>query len=803
MQTEMTNQKKWVLVLSLVAAGFIVANAQKVGVGTTSPKSRLHVAGNIKTDSTLIFKPVTKSAASSISIANNNGFVIVGNTGGTQANAISMSGTPRSGQILYVLNNDNDAGTFSGISIPAGTLCVFAYNGSAWKCSGATQKNLADDDSDTRIQVEETSDDDKVRIDIAGTERWVFTGGRLEPNFSSSVFIGQSNGSSVTSASNNVAIGHNSAISTTSGGSNSAVGHNSLYTNTTGGFNAALGNSTLYKNTTGYSNVGVGTSALYENTTGYHNVALGRRAIEKLTTGYGNVAVGNQAGWSNSTGSKNVFIGYTAGYNETGSEKLYIDNSNTSTPLIHGDFSTDILTINGSLKLGNWTVGSNGLELNYYNSTLMGKGAGAKTASGGGWNAMYGDSAGASNTTGYRNAFFGLESGLRNTTGHDNSFFGIPSGKSNTTGSYNVAVGSYSLNSSTTADKNVAIGYSSLLNSTTGYQNSGLGNQTLQNNTTGFYNTAAGSYSMYSNTTGEGNSAYGVASLYTNSTGKSNTAVGYVALFNNTANNNTAVGRGAMYANTTGQANVAMGRSAMDGVTTGSYNIAIGNATLDDITTQSNNVAIGHQAGYNNVGSGSVFLGYQAGYNETGSSMLYISNSNTSTPLIKASFSSNWMEVDAHMAPASDNTYTLGISSLRWKTVYATNGTIQTSDKRFKKDIENMGYGLKELMALRSVTYKWKEDQDGETKLGFIAQELEQIVPEVVSTANDEMKTRGVNYAELIPVLVKAIQEQQQVIEDSNLKIENFQVVNAGQNQRLAELEAKLDILLGTQTATK
>lgn len=51
-------------------------------------------------------------------------------------------------------------------------------------------------------------------------------------------------------------------------------------------------------------------------------------------------------GYTNATGSGNVFLGYNAGYNETGSDKLYIDNSNTSTPLIYGDFAANRVGIN-------------------------------------------------------------------------------------------------------------------------------------------------------------------------------------------------------------------------------------------------------------------------------------------------------------------------------------------------------------------------------------------------------------------------------------------------------------------------
>jgi hypothetical protein len=58
------------------------------------------------------------------------------------------------------------------------------------------------------------------------------------------------------------------------------------------------------------------------------------------------------------------FIGFEAGFNETGSGKLYIDNSNTTTPLIYGDFSADALTVNGSLTAtGNITGTGTSLRL--------------------------------------------------------------------------------------------------------------------------------------------------------------------------------------------------------------------------------------------------------------------------------------------------------------------------------------------------------------------------------------------------------------------------------------------------------
>ncbi|WP_425509582.1 hypothetical protein, partial [Xanthovirga aplysinae] len=61
--------------------------------------------------------------------------------------------------------------------------------------------------------------------------------------------------------------------------------------------------------------------------------------------------LGSHSGYT-STGSSNVFIGYAAGWFETGSNKLYIANDATSTPLIYGDFANKTLTFNGLAGMG-------------------------------------------------------------------------------------------------------------------------------------------------------------------------------------------------------------------------------------------------------------------------------------------------------------------------------------------------------------------------------------------------------------------------------------------------------------------
>jgi hypothetical protein len=112
--------------------------------------------------------------------------------------------------------------------------------------------------------------------------------------------------------------------------------------------NVGIGKSALQSNTTGYYNTANGYSALSSNTTGYDNTANGAYALYHNTTGNNNVALGYRAGYNNETGDKNIFLGFQAGYSETGSDKLYIANSSTATPLIYGDFNSKELTVNAS-----------------------------------------------------------------------------------------------------------------------------------------------------------------------------------------------------------------------------------------------------------------------------------------------------------------------------------------------------------------------------------------------------------------------------------------------------------------------
>jgi hypothetical protein len=96
--------------------------------------------------------------------------------------------------------------------------------------------------------------------------------------------------------------------------------------------------------------------------------------------------------------------------------------------------------------------------------------------------------------------------------------------------------------------------------------------------------------------------------------------------------------------------------------------------------------------------------------------------------------------------------------------------TTATSDERLKENICKLQNNLDKVMLLQGVSFTWKSDPEYGRRIGFIAQEFEKVVPELVFT-NEFDGYKGINYAELTAVIVEAIKEQQEIIE--YLKTEN------------------------------
>ena len=148
-----------------------------------------------------------------------------------------------------------------------------------------------------------------------------------------------------------------------------------------------------------------------------------------------------------------------------------------------------------------------------------------------------------------------------------------------------------------------------------------------------------------------------------------------------------------------------------------------------------------------------------------------------------------------NVTPDADNTRSLGLSTARWSTVYSANGVVQTSDGRLKTNIKPLNYGLSTVMQMHPVTYNWKKEPNTNKMVGFIAQDMEQLVPEAVEAPNATGEYYGMKYTELIPVLTKAIQEQQLQIEQLKKELATAQKTNADVEalvKRMAQLESTI-----------
>ena len=137
-----------------------------------------------------------------------------------------------------------------------------------------------------------------------------------------SLYDGKSDGTSVF-------LGSNSGNSDNGSNYNAGLGIEALYSNISGVHNTAIGSSALGQNTSGEYNTGIGRSALYANTEGSQNTVLGADAGNNCAT----------------TTSGCVLIGYQAGRNVSSSYRLYIENSNSASPLIYGEFDNDLLRL--------------------------------------------------------------------------------------------------------------------------------------------------------------------------------------------------------------------------------------------------------------------------------------------------------------------------------------------------------------------------------------------------------------------------------------------------------------------------
>lgn len=129
---------------------------------------------------------------------------------------------------------------------------------------------------------------------------------------------------------------------------------------------------------------------------------------------------------------------------------------------------------------------------------------------------------------------------------------------------------------------------------------------------------------------------------------------------------------------------------------------------------------------------------------------------------------------------------------------YST-GTWGTSDERYKTNITNLEGSLDKIMQLEGVTFNWKKDQypdmgfDDGSQIGLIAQDVENIFPELVKTNDDGYKALA--YDKLTAILIEAIKEQQIILETTNTDLSNLIEKVDNNEQKILDLEQRIQNL--------
>jgi hypothetical protein len=342
-------------------------------------------------------------------------------------------------------------------------------------------------------------------------------------------------------------------------------------------------------------------------------------------------------------------------------------------------------------------------------------------------------------------------------------------------GSFNTAVGYGSLHSNNDTSQtgplaadNTASGAYTLFSNSTGSQNTASGYMALYKNSTGGYNVATGAYALWASQTGQMNTATGYATLQSNTVGFQNTATGAGALsLNNTGFNNTATGDSALAFNTSGEWNTADGVSALASNTTGSYNTALGYGAGPDSnsTNLTNSTAIGANAVVSE--SNALVLGGSGGW------------------AVKVGIGT--------ARPTNVFTVAQGAGQA------IADGWTTYSSRRWKTNIHPLHAALAKVEQLRGVSYDLKDS--GKHEIGVIAEEVGEVVPEVVTYDNNGTGAQAVDYGRLTALLIEATKEQQALIEKQQRQIRTQQTQIAHLSSQVKTIQATLK-LAGANPAT-
>jgi hypothetical protein len=265
----------------------------------------------------------------------------------------------------------------------------------------------------------------------------------------------------------------------------------------------------------------------------------------------------------------------------------------------------------------------------------------------------------------------------------------------------------------------------------------------------------------------------------------------------------TAFGHNALEKNASGAYNNAFGIGTLQNVTTGTANTAIGSYASVETSSGSSNVIIGHEAGrYLNTDDNTI-IGYRAGQTCCTTKTTNVKNTYIGSQSGNGTSGSNNVIVGSYSGGTFSNNIILADGEGTWRyhwngNTNNFNGTVSssgnnlTSDIRLKSNISPLTTSLATILQLNPVHYLKKSNLKSTyfdmEENGFVAQEIQKVLPFIVKEGTDKDKILSVDYNSIIPLLTKGIQEQQKIIQEQQNQINDL---NKKMDQVLELLKTK------------
>lgn len=509
------------------------------------------------------------------------------------------------------------------------------------------------------------------------------------------------------------------------GSSNTSLGNKSFLTRL-GSENVAFGYNALISTTADANqNIAIGVGALQYFQTGNLNTMIGYRASYSRLEGVYNVGIGNSSGGVK--GDNNTFVGTYSGAVNEGFANVYVG-------MTAGQYS---INNNKNVFIG---YGAGDLSDNANLNILVGRYSG-RYIKGSEYNSIFGDEAGQQLNGSNNNSFFGTQTGYKLAAdSNDNVLIGYQSGKNITSGTGNVYLGAYTgLTNAASASKNVFIGYKA------GYAETSSNRLHIHNNANNIspsliYGEFDNRYIKF-NVTQNSSSKVEITSSVSGINGTSGLR------FTNLLNTNNAI------VNVTNK--VLSVNQYGDVILVEDDNGDGGNAVTLSCSTE--NFVPVNSATPNVLECSQIYdNGTSVGIATTGS------------------FDYTWTGgLTGSNLPSTTGTLKLDVNGVTRALAF-----MATSDKKFKKDIKDLEGALDKVNSLQGKTYHWRKDEfkdknfTEELQYGFIAQEVQEVLPEIV--IKDAKGDLAMNYIALVPILVEAIKQQQNEITETKEELKTL-----------------------------